>query len=170
MTSLTKMILSPYLLASTTPSLRLLSIKTPPFLFEVIPVYQSLKLILYTSFAFCLFHLVFWTHKIFTRLLTAMSTNSLNLSVRDPTFQHEIHSSASKSYSNPFQSATHSMNGNCTLKYAFPITPIFSARQPDNQPRAFKTPLHINSHKWSPTKQALCGKQTQRLVSTCLRR
>ena len=87
MTSLTKMILSPCLLTSTTPSLRLLSIKTPPFLFEVVPVYQSLKPVLSTSFAFYPFHLVSWTHKIFTRLLTAVSTNSLNLPVRDPTFQ-----------------------------------------------------------------------------------
>ena len=88
MTSLTKMILSPCLLTSTTPSLRLLSIKTPTlFLFEVVPVYQSLKPVLSTSFAFCPFHLVSWTHKIFTRLLTAVSTNSLNLPVRDPTFQ-----------------------------------------------------------------------------------
>ena len=75
----------------------------------------------------------------------------------------EIYSSASKSYSNLFQSATHSMNGNCTLKYAFPITPIFPARQTDNQP-SLQTPLHINSHKSSPTKQwwislcvGLCG-------------
>ena len=82
------MILSCCLLTSTTASLSLLSIKTPtPFIFEVVPVYQSLKPVLSTSFAFCPFHLVSWTHKIFTRLLTAVSTNSLNLLVRDPMFQ-----------------------------------------------------------------------------------
>ena len=88
MISLTKMILSPCLLTSTTPSLRLLSIKThTPFLFEVIPMYQSLKPVLSTSFSFCPFHLVSWTHKIFTCLLIVVFTNSLNLPVRDHTFQ-----------------------------------------------------------------------------------
>ena len=88
MTSLTKIILSPCLLTPTTPFLRLLSIKTPtPFLFATVPVYQSLKPVLSTSFAFWPFHLVSWTHNIFTRLLVVVSTNSLNLPVSDPTFQ-----------------------------------------------------------------------------------
>ncbi|PVH37301.1 hypothetical protein PAHAL_6G284000 [Panicum hallii] len=74
MTNRTRIIRSPCLLTSTTPSLRLLSIKMPtPFLPEVVPVYQSLKLEPSTSFAFWPFHLV--------------SCTSLNLPVRDPTFQ-----------------------------------------------------------------------------------
>src|SRR5664279_2160311 len=87
-TSLTRMIRSPCLLTSNTPSLRLLLIKMPtPFLFEVVPVYHSLKPVSSTSFAFCPFHLVSWTHRMSTRLLTAVSTNSSNLPVRDPAFQ-----------------------------------------------------------------------------------
>ncbi|PVH36607.1 hypothetical protein PAHAL_6G120700 [Panicum hallii] len=88
MTNRTRIIRSPCLLTSTTPSLRLLSIKMPtPFLPEVVPVYQSLKPEPSTSFAFWPFHLVSCTNRIFTRLLIATSTSSLNLPVRDPTFQ-----------------------------------------------------------------------------------
>uniref|UniRef100_K3YKE0 Uncharacterized protein n=1 Tax=Setaria italica TaxID=4555 RepID=K3YKE0_SETIT len=58
-TSLTRIILSSCLLTSTTPSLRLLSIKTPtPFQFAAVPMYQSLKPVFSTSFAFWPFHLV----------------------------------------------------------------------------------------------------------------
>ncbi|PVH47215.1 hypothetical protein PAHAL_4G005500 [Panicum hallii] len=88
MTNRTRIIRSPCLLTSTTLSLRLLSIKMPtPFLPEVIPVYQSLKPEPSTSFTFWPFHLVSCTHRIFTRLLITTSTSSLNLTVRDPTFQ-----------------------------------------------------------------------------------
>ena len=53
MTSLTKIILSPYLFIPTTLFWMPLSIKTPtPFLFATVPVYQSLKHVLSTSFAF----------------------------------------------------------------------------------------------------------------------
>jgi hypothetical protein len=58
-----------------------------PFLPDVVPVYQSLKPVSFTPFAFWLFHLVSWTHRIFTRLLIVASTSSLSLPVRDPTFQ-----------------------------------------------------------------------------------
>uniref|UniRef100_A0A0A9FHW0 Uncharacterized protein n=1 Tax=Arundo donax TaxID=35708 RepID=A0A0A9FHW0_ARUDO len=56
------------------------------FLFVVIPMYHSLKPVSSTSFVFCPFHLVSWTHRILTRFLTAASTNSRTLPVRDPTF------------------------------------------------------------------------------------
>ena len=61
-----------------------------PFLPGVAPVYQSLKPVSLTSFAFWPFHLVSWTHRIFTHLLIAASTSSRNLPVRGPTFQLPI--------------------------------------------------------------------------------
>uniref|UniRef100_A0A0A9C688 Uncharacterized protein n=1 Tax=Arundo donax TaxID=35708 RepID=A0A0A9C688_ARUDO len=57
------------------------------FLFVVVPVYHSLKLVSSTSFVFCSFHLVFLTHRILTHLLITVSTNSRSLPVRDPTLQ-----------------------------------------------------------------------------------
>uniref|UniRef100_A0A0A9CA98 Glycerol-3-phosphate acyltransferase n=1 Tax=Arundo donax TaxID=35708 RepID=A0A0A9CA98_ARUDO len=42
------------------------------FLFIVVPVYHSLKPVSSTSFAFCPFHLISWTHRILTRLLTSL--------------------------------------------------------------------------------------------------
>ncbi|GER54011.1 transcription factor PIF3 [Striga asiatica] len=90
-TNRTRIIRSPCLLTSTTPSLRLLSIKMPtPFLLDEAPVNQSLKPVSSTSFAFCPFHFVSWTHRILTCLLVAASTSSRSLPVRDPTFQLPI--------------------------------------------------------------------------------
>jgi hypothetical protein len=57
------------------------------FIFRSFFVYRSLKPMLSTSLAICLIHLVFWMHKIFTCFLITVSTNSLNLSVKDLIFQ-----------------------------------------------------------------------------------
>jgi hypothetical protein len=87
-TDLIMMILSPCLLTATTSFLKLLSIKMPtPFLLRSFSVYYNLKSVFSTSLAFWHVHLVFWTHKIFTRLLIAVSTNSLSLPVKNTAFQ-----------------------------------------------------------------------------------
>jgi hypothetical protein len=57
------------------------------FIFRSFFVYRSLKPVLSISLAFCLIHLVFWMYKIFTYFLITVSTNSLNLSVKDLIFQ-----------------------------------------------------------------------------------
>jgi hypothetical protein len=73
---------------STTLSLRLLSSTMPtPFLFVIVFVYQSLKPVSSTSFAFCPFHFFSWTQRIFTRWLIIVLTISRSLPVSDPTFQ-----------------------------------------------------------------------------------
>jgi hypothetical protein len=72
----------------TTPSLRLLSsTMSTPFLFAVVSVYQSLKPVSFNSFAFCPFHFVSWTQRIFIRHLIIVSTISQSISVSDLTFE-----------------------------------------------------------------------------------
>jgi hypothetical protein len=61
-----------------------------PFLVDVFYVYQSLKPVSSTSFAFCPFHFASWTQRIFTRRLIMISTtsrSSRSLPVNDTTFQ-----------------------------------------------------------------------------------
>jgi hypothetical protein len=86
--NLIMMILSLCLLIATTSFLRLLSIKIPtPFLLRFFLVYHNLKYVFSTSLACWPVHLVSLTHKILTRLLIALSTNFLNLSIKDVAFQ-----------------------------------------------------------------------------------
>jgi hypothetical protein len=72
----------------TTSSLRLL-LSTMPTLFLVVVVlmYQSLKPLSSTFFAFCPFHFVSWTQRILTRHLIIVSTTSRSLPVSNSTFQ-----------------------------------------------------------------------------------
>jgi hypothetical protein len=71
-----------------TPLLSLLSSAMhTPFLVNVFPVYQNLKLVSSTSFTFYPFHFVSWTQIIFTRCLIMVSTTSQSLPISDPTFQ-----------------------------------------------------------------------------------
>jgi hypothetical protein len=81
-------IISSCCITTITSFLRLLLNKMPTlFLFCLFPAYHGLNLVFSTSLSFWPVYLVSWAHKIFTRLLITVSTNSLNLSVKDPTFQ-----------------------------------------------------------------------------------
>jgi hypothetical protein len=71
-TSLTKIILSPYIHHTVFETL--INQTLTLFLFAVVPVYKSLKLVLLPSFVLRSFHLVSWTHKIFTCLLVVVSS------------------------------------------------------------------------------------------------
>jgi hypothetical protein len=62
---------------------------TTPFLVVVVPVYQRLKSVSFTSFVFCPFHFISWMQKIFTRHLIIVLT--ISRSLLDPKFYVPTH-------------------------------------------------------------------------------